>query len=66
MVAKRGYSRNFRTHGSSGKRYLLDEIPAGMWAEVKAKAKRERISLRALILTLLTEWLGEEAGTHGR
>jgi hypothetical protein len=55
--SKRGYSREFKVHGDTGKRYMLDEIPAGMWAEVKAKAKREGISLRALILTLLKEWL---------
>ena len=54
---KRGYSREFRPHGSSGKRYLLDEIPAGFWSDVKAKAAREGISLRALILGLLREWL---------
>jgi hypothetical protein len=61
MSAKRGYSRDFTPHGESGKRYLLDEIPAGLWAEVKAKAKREGVSLRALILRLLTEWLKAEA-----
>jgi hypothetical protein len=56
-MTKRGYSREFRPHGSSGKRYLLDEIPAGFWSEVRAKAAREGISLRALILGLLREWL---------
>ena len=54
---RRGYSREFKVHGDTGKRYLLDEIPAGLWAEVKAKAKREGVSLRALILRLLTQWL---------
>jgi hypothetical protein len=53
---KRGYSREFRPHGETGKRYLLDKIPAGLWARVREKAKREGISLRALILKLLTEW----------
>jgi hypothetical protein len=53
----RGYSREFRPHGSSGKRYLLDEIPAGFWSDVKTKAAREGVSLRALILGLLREWL---------
>jgi hypothetical protein len=53
---KRGYSRDFKPHGDSGKRYLLDQIPAGLWADVKTKAAREGISLRALILELLTEW----------
>jgi hypothetical protein len=54
---KRGYSREFRPHGTSGKRYLLDKIPAGLWADVKVKAKRDGVSLRALILGLLTEWV---------
>jgi hypothetical protein len=57
MAVKRGYSKEFTPHGDSGKRYLLDEIPAGLWAEVKGKAKREGISLRALILSLLREWV---------
>lgn len=55
-MAKRGYSKDFTPHGDSGKRYLLDNIPAGLWASVKVKAKREGISIRALILKLLTEW----------
>ena len=56
-MAKRGYSRAFTAHGDTGKRYLLDDIPAGLWADVKAKAKREGISIRALILSLLKGWL---------
>jgi hypothetical protein len=55
---KRGYSREFKPHGNTGKRYLLDDIPAGLWAAVRAKAKREGVSLRALILRLLTDWVG--------
>ena len=57
MAKKRGYSREFKPHGDTGKRYLLDEIPAGLWADVRAKAKRDGVSLRALILRLLDEWL---------
>lgn len=56
-MAKRGYSREFRPHGDSGKRYLLDQIPAGLWRDVQAKAKKEGVSIRALILKLLSEWL---------
>lgn len=56
---KRGYSKAFRPHGDSGKRYLLDAIPAGLWRDVQAKAKREGISIRALILKLLTDWTAE-------
>lgn len=55
-MAKRGYSKEFRPHGETGKRYLLDKIPAGLWRAVQVKAKREGISIRALILKLLTEW----------
>jgi hypothetical protein len=54
---KRGYSKEFKPHGDTGKRYLLDDIPAGLWTEVRAKAKREGVSVRALILRLLTEWV---------
>jgi hypothetical protein len=53
---KRGYSKEFKPYGETGKRYLLDQIPAGLWARVREKAKREGVSLRALILRLLTEW----------
>lgn len=60
-MAKRGYSKEFTPHGDSGKRYLLDQIPAGLWADVKAKCKREGVSVRALILRLLKEWV---AGSH--
>lgn len=59
-MVKRGYSREFRPHGATGKRYLLDDIPAGLWAAVRTKAKRQGISLRALILKLLKEWEARE------
>jgi hypothetical protein len=57
-MAKRGYSREFKPHGDTGKRYLLDNIPAGLWRDVQAKAKREGVSMRALILRLLTDYIG--------
>lgn len=60
-MAKRGYSREFRPHGDTGKRYLLDQIPAGLWNEVKATCKREGISVRAVILKLLTQWVKARA-----
>lgn len=58
-MPKRGYSKEFKPHGDTGKRYLLDKIPAGLWTQVKDKAKREGISLRALILGLLKEWVAK-------
>jgi hypothetical protein len=65
MAVKRGYSREFRPHGDTGKRYLLDDIPAGLWTDVKAKAKREGVSLRALILSLLRDWLAAPSAGEG-
>jgi hypothetical protein len=57
MCPKRGYSRDFTPHGDTGKRYLLDDIPAGLWSKVRSKAKREGVSLRTLILRLLSQWV---------
>lgn len=54
---KRGYSREFTPRTESHGRYLLDKIPPTFWAEVRAKAKRDGVSLRALILSLLKNWL---------
>ena len=55
-MTKRGYSREFRPHGDTGKRYLLDDIPAGLWSSVREKCKREGVSIRAQILKLLKDW----------
>lgn len=49
------YTRDF-PKGAKPKRYLLDGIPADLWRRVRAKSKREGVSVRALILRHLTEW----------
>ena len=54
---KRGYSIAFRPRGGTGRRYSLDKIPVSLWVAVQEKAKQEGVSVRALILTLLTDWL---------
>lgn len=67
-MPKRGYSKDFKPHGDSGKRYLLDNIPAGLWTAAKDRARKEGVSMRALILRLLTQWVDGAArgeGTHG-
>jgi len=56
---KRGYSRAFKPHGDTGKRYVLDAIPAGLYAAVRLKCKRDGISVRALLLNLLTAWVNQ-------
>jgi hypothetical protein len=58
---KRGYSRQFPSYADTGKRYMLDQIPATFWRDVRAKARRDGTSIRALILRLLTIWLQTEA-----
>ena len=62
MAKKRGYSREFKPHGNTGKRYLLDDIPAGLWTAAREKAKLEGVSMRALLLTLLERWVKESDG----
>lgn len=54
--AKRGYSREFPTTREKRVSFMLDKIPPALWIRVKAKAKREGVSLRALILGWLREW----------
>jgi hypothetical protein len=36
---------------------MLDKIPPALWIRVKAKAKREGVSLRSLILGWCKEWV---------
>jgi hypothetical protein len=55
---KRVHSRPFVSRGTT-KRYLLDAIPAGFWRSVRATARAKQISMRALILTLLEEWMSK-------
>lgn len=61
---KRGYSRAFKPRKGTGKKYLLDNIPAGLWGAVQGKAKREGVSVRATILTLLTAWVETTGVSH--
>lgn len=56
---KRGYSREFTPRSETYGRYLLDKIPATLWRDVRAKAKREGVSIRALLLKLLSDWLAQ-------
>jgi predicted DNA-binding ribbon-helix-helix protein len=52
-----GRSTEFTPARQGHRRYLLDRIPVPFWAAVQEKAKREKVSLRALILRLLKDWL---------
>jgi hypothetical protein len=56
-MAKRGYSREFTPQTDRRVRFEVDRIPPTLYEAVKAKAKREGISLRALTLRLWKEWV---------
>jgi hypothetical protein len=57
-MPKRPYSMAF-TARSGARRYLLSGIPPTLWERVRAKARREHIAVRALILGLLEAWLAQ-------
>jgi hypothetical protein len=56
-MTKRGYSREFTPQTDRRVRFEVDRIPPTLFEAVKAKAKREGVSLRALTLTLWKQWL---------
>jgi hypothetical protein len=58
MTKKRGYSREFTPQTDRRVRFEVDRIPPTLMDAVKAKAKREGISLRNLTLRLWKDWLG--------
>lgn len=57
---KRGYSRDFTPASEKHGRYLLDKIPADLWRRARAKSKREGVSIRALLLGFLRQWVEGE------
>jgi len=61
MTMKRGYSRKFRPSPNGHRRYLLDKVPVQLWDQAVIRARAEGVSMRALLLQLLTVWLSEHA-----
>ena len=60
MAKKRGYSDEFPTTRERRVSFMLDKIPPALWIRVKAKAKREGVSLRSLILGWCRDWLARQ------
>lgn len=58
---KRGYSRDFTPKTERRVTLMIDRIPPTLLAAAKAKAKRQGVSLRALVLGWLKEWAAEGA-----
>lgn len=50
-------SREFPVRPEDAKQYLLALIPPQLWADVNAKAKRERVAVRAVLLRLASLWV---------
>lgn len=55
----RQYSRDFTPRSDRRCRLTIDKIPPTLYDLVKAKAKRDGVSLRSLVLGWLKKWTGE-------
>lgn len=53
---KRGYSKDFIVSWPTSKQYLLVGIPPALWAKAQSRARRKGLSMRAVLLQLLTDW----------
>jgi hypothetical protein len=64
-MAKRPYSTKY-TAQRNPRRYLLSGIPPTLWDRARAKARRDGVAMRSLILTLLEEWMAADVATDDR
>lgn len=55
--AKRGYSREFPTDQARRIKREIDWVPPALDRSLRAKLKREGLSLRALTLRLWQDWI---------
>lgn len=53
---KRGYSREFTPKTERRVQIVIDRVPPTLYTAAKAKAKRDGVSIRALVLGWLKEW----------
>ena len=60
---KRGYSRDFPIATSRRVKIEIDRVPPALAISLRAKAKREGISIRALTLKLWKAWVASQAPT---
>jgi hypothetical protein len=51
----RPYSFDYQAQGTP-KRYLLSGIPPTLWRKFQARAKREHVAMRQVILTAVEAW----------
>jgi hypothetical protein len=55
MAKKQPYSTRYTARGNP-RRYLLSGIPPSLWERVRAKARRDHVAVRQVILSLLDAW----------
>jgi predicted HicB family RNase H-like nuclease len=56
-TVKKKHSRAFTPHKNAKRRtIMIDRVPAPLHEAINGKAKREGVSIRALVLTYLAEW----------
>ena len=65
LIDQRGVSHSFQfTPGpDGGAEYKLRGIPTHFWRTVKARARREHVSVRSVVLTLLQSWVREDSAS---
>lgn len=56
---KRGYSRAFTPRTERRVQLTINRVPPTLMAAIRAKAKRDGTSVRALVLTFLTTWIAD-------
>lgn len=62
---KRGYSTaNMRAPNDPGQRYLLGDIPSPLWRAFRRQCEREGVSVRAMLLDLVSAWTETETVTE--
>jgi len=62
MTARRGYSKAFpggKDRATTG--YVLNAIPSGLWKKAQTRARREGRTMRAVLLTLIADWVTSPA-----
>jgi len=62
LVDQRGIPHTFEfTPGpDGGSEYKLRGIPTWFWRRVRAKARRDKRSVRSVVLSLLQDWIDEQ------
>lgn len=60
MTKKRGYSREFTPKTERRIKIEIDRVPPSIADPLRAKCKREGVSLRALTLRLWRAWVAAE------